>query len=250
MAARYLTALDYSDWHTHNVLRKHAKNRPLGRLECRYQYKQQQPLLSCRTVETDASSVGEARAYVKSGGQRAVSACGMLQEQQKVLKQILANGGRAVTSAPSRRSPSRRGGEQTTGDNSNAEAMKRGRPSTSLSISSGSSRSKSTASSCRFKSTGRPKSSSSTSSESFKVLRVDKEMMRTRRTHSYLTNQIHAHWRPGSSNLNQGHYRRGQKTPDDVPMAPDDWLTFGGAATNKGGTEGVIDAFASAYFRF
>ncbi|KAL8611952.1 hypothetical protein ACOMHN_062581 [Nucella lapillus] len=96
-------------------------NRPLGRLECRYQYKQQQPLLSCRTVETDASSGGAARAYVKSGGQWAVSACGMLQEQQKVLKQILANGGRAVTSAPSRR-----GGEQTTGDNSNAEAMKRG----------------------------------------------------------------------------------------------------------------------------
>ncbi|KAL8600816.1 hypothetical protein ACOMHN_056474 [Nucella lapillus] len=58
-------------------------NRPLGRLECRYQYKRQQPLLSCRTVETDASSGGEARAYVKSGGQRAVSACGMLQEQQK-----------------------------------------------------------------------------------------------------------------------------------------------------------------------
>ncbi|KAL8617440.1 hypothetical protein ACOMHN_064043 [Nucella lapillus] len=92
---------------------------------------------------------------------------------------------------------------------------------------------------------GRSKSSSSTSSEFFKVLRVDKEMMRTRRTHSVLTNRIHAHWRPGSSNLNQGHYRRGQKTPDDVPMAPDDWLTFGRAGTSKEGTEGVIDAFAN-----
>ncbi|KAL8581709.1 hypothetical protein ACOMHN_043127 [Nucella lapillus] len=92
---------------------------------------------------------------------------------------------------------------------------------------------------------GRPKSSSSPSSEFFKVLRVDKEIMRTRRTHSVLTNRIHAHWRPGSSNLNQGHYRWGQKTPDDVPMAPDDWLTFGGAGTNKEGTEGVIDAFAN-----
>ncbi|XP_076440162.1 uncharacterized protein LOC143279827 [Babylonia areolata] len=247
MATRYLTALEYSDWHTNNVLRKHAKNRPLGQLEWRYQYTQQQPLLSCSTVEMDASHVGGgggSRTTVKSPTMvRSTSTSDVWHEQQKVLRQLLANGGRAVTSALGRRSECRRGTEQTT-NNGSAPTPGRGRPSTSLSMSSNASRPKSTVSTYRSKSSGRPKSSaSSTESESFMVLTVDKDMLKTRRTHSELTNRIHAHWRPGSTNLNQGHYRRGQKRPDDVPSDSDAWLTFGGAMGE--GTEGVVDAFAN-----
>ena len=77
------------------------------------------------------------------------------------------------------------------------------------------------------------------------VLTVDEDMLETRRSHNELTNQIHAHWRPESSNLNQGHFMRGQKRPDDVPPTLDAWLTFGGVAGEESG--GVVDAFASMY---
>ena len=79
--------------------------------------------------------------------------------------------------------------------------------------------------------------------DSFMVLGVDEDMLETRRSHNELTSQIHAHWRPENSNLNQGHFMRGQKRPDDVPPTLDAWLTFGGVAGEESG--GVVDAFAS-----
>ncbi|KAL8586777.1 hypothetical protein ACOMHN_061290 [Nucella lapillus] len=276
MATRYLTALDYSDLHTSAVLRKHAKKRPLGELESRYQFMPPQPVLSCRTVDIDVSGT---RTY------RPRSTVDILEEQHKLIRKLFRASGRSAASAPPRRSSPRKGLGQVINGNATTTTSTtpahtptpntpspvvvtgkgksavhvQGRPCTSMSQNSEpvTSRHRPTASGQRPKTTGRLKNVK-LATETFLANDYDEEeILETRRSHSELTSQIHAYWRPDSGHLNQGHFMRGQKRPDDVPPTLDAWLTFGGVggggggggggeeSSSGGGGGGVVDAFAS-----
>lgn len=231
MATRYLTALGYSDWHSNNILKKHAKKRPLGDLESRYQYTPAQPVLSCRTVDIDLSGT---RTY------RPKSTTDIIAEQHKLIHSLFKKS-RAATSAPPRRSP-RIGLGLVSADNNVGVGKIRieGRPYTSQSQSSGLVGQQAKSKRQRPKTTGRLQNVKP-ATDTFMVLQVD-DLLESRRSQNELTNQIHAHWRPENANLNQGKFMRGQKRPDDVPPTLDAWLTFGGAAGESGG---VVDAFAN-----
>ena len=72
------------------------------------------------------------------------------------------------------------------------------------------------------------------------IVRADKEIIETRKSHRNLTEKIHKHWQPENYNLNTGTFQRGKKPPG-VPST-DSWLTFNGAQGEE--SQGLVDAFA------
>ncbi|KAK7484104.1 hypothetical protein BaRGS_00024716, partial [Batillaria attramentaria] len=246
MATRYLTALDYSDWHTNVVLKKHAKCSESYNSLCQYQTfltASKVPIYAfdasaaCSHVEVDIDVSGT-RTY------RPRSTTDIIAEQHKLIHSLYKKS-RAANSAPPRRSPRKGLGLAADGNATSqpgaAKIRIQGRPYTSQSQTSAAEGTKTKPTSRRPKTTGRLQNVKS-ATDSFMVLKVDEDLLETRRSQNELTNQIHAHWRPENANLNQGHFMRGQKRPDDVPPTLDAWLTFGGTA---GETGGVVDAFAN-----
>ena len=97
MASPYLNAMNHQEWTTQKVLKKHLRNRPLGKIEDYHLYKPVQPVLSCRTIDIDLTGT---RTY------RACSTADIIEEQHKIIHKIYTNA-RNVTSAPSGRPVSR-----------------------------------------------------------------------------------------------------------------------------------------------
>ncbi|GFO13304.1 hypothetical protein PoB_003980900 [Plakobranchus ocellatus] len=231
MATRSLMALDYSNYQTNNVLKKHARNRPLGAIEQRHNYVPAQPVLSCRTVDIDLLGT---RTY------RPKSTVDILEEQQRLIRTLRS---RAAASAPPRplTEPAPRNLTDSGLKKVNIEVQ--GRPFTSQSQSSLTKENQTaTRPRRRPKTTGRLKNIQPVT-DSFMVIKVDQDLLESSQNNRELTNKLHAYWRSDPQSLATGRFVRGQKRPDDVPPTLDAWLTFGGAAGEE--SQGVIDAFAS-----
>ena len=76
--------------------------------------------------------------------------------------------------------------------------------------------------------------------DSFMIVRAEREIIETRKSHRNITDKIHKHWKPENNDLNTGTYQRGKKPPG-VPSI-DSWLTFNGTQGEE--SQGLVDAFA------
>lgn len=224
MAQRYLAALDYADYNARQILRKHAKKRPLGEIELRHRYTPAQPVLSCRTVDIDVSGT---RTY------RPKSSTDIIQEQHRLIHTIYTK--RPVASAPPKRNIS--------AQNSNRKVQRINIQVTGQPLSSNSE----TPLPTRKKSnTRKPKiNGRAKSAPSYKVVRWsdDEELLMTSRSTKALTSKIHQQWQPENHDLNSGVFVRGQSKAE-APPSLDTWLTFGGSAIAGETPGGIIDAFA------
>ncbi|XP_061175384.1 uncharacterized protein LOC133184354 [Saccostrea echinata] len=224
MTQRYLAALDYADYNARQILRKHAKKRPLGEIELRHRYTPAQPVLSCRTVNIDVSGT---RTY------RPKSTTDIIQEQHRLIHSLYTK--RSVASAPPRRNlPAQNSGRkvqriniQVTGQPLSAQSQNQ-LPLRKKSITK------------KPKPNGRAKSA-----PSYKVVRWsdDHDLLMTSRSTKALTSEIHQQWQPENHDLSSGVFVRGQSKAE-APNSLDTWLTFGGSAIAGETPGGIIDAFA------
>ncbi|XP_055884428.1 uncharacterized protein LOC106052246 isoform X1 [Biomphalaria glabrata] len=241
MTARPLAVLDYVNYKTDKVLTKHARNRPLGAIEQRYNYIPAQPVLSCRTVSIDLSGT---RTY------RPKTSDEILDEQQRLVRRLYGKHIRPATSVsrPNTRlgasRPSTVRPQTESGTRHKVEV--RGRPLTSLSTAYSPRESQAPSIS-----PVRPKTKGSeryrniqTATDSFLALQTDEDLWAKNINIRKINQDINCYWESGQNHLAQGIFMRGRRQPDDVPTPKlEAWLTFGGAA--GAGGEGVIDAFTS-----
>nr|XP_022317174.1 uncharacterized protein LOC111120617 [Crassostrea virginica]XP_022317175.1 uncharacterized protein LOC111120617 [Crassostrea virginica]XP_022317176.1 uncharacterized protein LOC111120617 [Crassostrea virginica] len=223
MAQRYLAALDYADYNARQILRKHAKKRPLGEIELRHRYTPAQPVLSCRTVDIDVSGT---RTY------RPKSTTDIIQEQHRLIHTLYTK--RPVASAPPRRNVPAQSNRKVQRINIQVT----GQPLSNQSQTSLPNRKK--------LNTRKPKLNvRAKSAPSCKVVRWsdDQELLMTSRSTKALTSKIHQQWQPENHDLSSGVFVRGQ-SKSEAPPSLDTWLTFGGSAIAGETPGGIIDAFA------
>ncbi|KAL3869797.1 hypothetical protein ACJMK2_042434 [Sinanodonta woodiana] len=235
MAQKYLMAMNYVDMHANNVLKKHAKKRPLGDIESKHRYTPPQPVLSSRTVDIDVSGT---RTY------RPKSSADIIEEQHKLIHDIYTKSSRNIVSAPQRRtkSPTKNNEDDPNANFRRINIEVKGRPLTSHEHLSAVNRVRKPVTSGK-----RPKTAGNTknqqASRSFFMVRSDADtddLQETSQSHRDLTNKIHKEW-DRERDLNQGKFVRGQKKAE-ISTSFDTWLTFGGGQGED--TEGLIDAFA------
>ncbi|XP_041359414.1 uncharacterized protein LOC121375821 [Gigantopelta aegis] len=224
MTQRQLHAMDYADWHAQNILAKHAKKRPLGLIENKYNITLAQPLLTWNGVDIDITG---SRTF------RPKSTAEIIKEQHKSIHKLFEKS-RNISSAPTKRVTSAK--RHPHHNNINIEV--KGKPISSA-FRPFQATTKPVHPSTRPKTTGNLQRSKS----SFMVVKVDPDLIKTSGFDRDLTQQIHNQFQTKNHDLSKGMFVRGKKRPETVPTKTEAWLTFGGAQSDA--STGVVDAFAS-----
>ncbi|BFZ17071.1 hypothetical protein BsWGS_20110 [Bradybaena similaris] len=229
METRALTKPDYMSNRTYKVPRK-VISLSLGDLH--QTYLPAQPVLSSRTVDIDLPGT---RTY------RQKSTLDILEEQQRLIRQLYLKPRAPVSAPPRARTP------QTTRSLPESNIGKvnievKGRPLTSGPTVSSTYKENTPVVPPRRPKTAGPLKQVCPLTNCHRATTEDRDLLAISHSSQKLSNKIHSYWNSDVNTLAVGKFVKGQKFLDEALPNLDSWLTFGGAAGIN--SQGVIDAFA------